>query len=166
MDHLSSEHKPGTDSTILMREGEVNRGPLKNDVSISMLILGLHQSNSFSLNSGTGYQSSAVLLSVGGRGQSRVTQHCHPPQRGQSPDLSRVDLLLGNSVGSSPPLKVRPSLPLAQPANLPGAFKIKTPKLRENFVSRAECGANSHQSVFQHDNSLPVTTVLGRCGSE
>lgn len=79
MDHLSSEHKPGTDSPILMREGEVNRGPLKNDVSISMLILGLHQSNSFSLNSGTGYQSSAVLLSVGGRGQSRVTQHCHSP---------------------------------------------------------------------------------------
>lgn len=37
---LSSEHGPGTDSPILMCEGDVNRGPLKNDVSISMLILG------------------------------------------------------------------------------------------------------------------------------
>lgn len=40
MDHPSSEHKPGADSPILMREGDVNRGPLKNDVSIFMLILG------------------------------------------------------------------------------------------------------------------------------
>jgi hypothetical protein len=37
---LSSEHSPGTDSPVLIREGDVNRGPLKNDVSISMLILG------------------------------------------------------------------------------------------------------------------------------
>lgn len=39
MGHLSSEHNPGTDSPMLMREGDVDRGPLKNDVSISMLIL-------------------------------------------------------------------------------------------------------------------------------
>jgi hypothetical protein len=62
--------------------------------------------------------------------------------------------------------------PLAQPAYLPGAFKIKTPKRKKNFVSRAECGANSDQSVFQHDNSLPVTTstwllwLRVRCGGK
>lgn len=37
---LSSEHSPGTNSPILMCEGDVNRGPQKNDISISMLILG------------------------------------------------------------------------------------------------------------------------------
>lgn len=40
MDLLSSEHGPGTDSPIPMCEGDVHSGPLKNDVSISMLILG------------------------------------------------------------------------------------------------------------------------------
>lgn len=42
---VSSEHSPGTDSPILMCEGDVNRGPLKNDVSISMLILATQRRN-------------------------------------------------------------------------------------------------------------------------
>lgn len=42
---VSSEHSPGTASPILMCEGDVNRGPLKNDVSISMLILATQRRN-------------------------------------------------------------------------------------------------------------------------
>lgn len=149
MDYLSLEHKPGPDSPILMCEGDVNRGPLKNDVSISMLILGV----SFSRNGTEHCCSPGCRRQRAGRGHPALPL----PPRGQSPDTSWVDLPLENSVGSSLPLKVGMS-PLAPPAYLPGAFKIKTPKRRKNFVSRAECGASSDQSVFQPDNSLPVTT--------
>lgn len=75
MDHLSLEHKPGPDSPILMCEGDVNRGSLKNDASISMLILGRQLQS----EQPDRYLSSAVLLSVTGRGRGGVTQHCHSP---------------------------------------------------------------------------------------
>lgn len=55
---LFSEHSPGTDSPILMCEGDVNRGPLKNDVSISMLILGCTENKHVFLKSKTGHHSS------------------------------------------------------------------------------------------------------------
>lgn len=97
----SSEPKPGTDEC-----GDVKRGPLKNDVSISMLILGFLQNSSFSRNSRTGYLGSAALQSVGGRGRGGVTQHWHSPHVASLPDPSWIDLLLlENSVGSSLPLK-------------------------------------------------------------
>lgn len=112
MDYLSLEHKPGPDSPILMCEGDVNSGPLKNDVSISMLILGSQHGSS-----------PVCRRQRAGRGHPALPL----PPRGQSPDTSWVDLLLENSVGSSLPLKVGMS-PLAPPAYLPGTFKIKTPK--------------------------------------
>lgn len=55
---LSSEHSPGTNSPILMCEGDVNRGPLKNDISISMLIMGYAEKKCVFLKSWMGHHSS------------------------------------------------------------------------------------------------------------
>lgn len=68
MHPLSSEHGPGTHSPTLMCEGDVNRGPLKNDVSISMLILGCAEKERVFLQGRMGQHSSKKHPQGGIRG--------------------------------------------------------------------------------------------------
>lgn len=57
MHPLCSEHSPGTDSPAPTCEEDVKRGPLKNDVSISMLMLGCTGKKAVFLGSRRGHHS-------------------------------------------------------------------------------------------------------------
>jgi len=89
---LCSEHSRGTGSPALMCEEHVNRGPLENDVSISMLMLGCPGKKSIFLKSKMGHHSSrkqtqGFWCSLPGESRSsggccdewdEIAQHAHP----------------------------------------------------------------------------------------
>lgn len=128
---LSSEHGPGTDSPILMCEGDVNRGPLKNDVSISMLILACTEKKHVFLKSRMGHPSSKKHTQGFGRSPGR-----------ESRGLGWGLWWAGWNKPAFPPTCVvhfwKTALPgaclqsnvtVGLPVSLPRALEIKTPKL-------------------------------------